>query len=109
MKVVATQRGTKGAAEEQFLVHRRELSQVSLHHVDEHRGRATTRTPAADFGGASDPPTVSELDELSRDPDHPCIQVQVATSDSYELTPPETGKCRQQHQRPEPWGNELGD
>ena len=37
MKVVATQRGTKGAAEDQTLTFRRELSQVSLHRVDDHR------------------------------------------------------------------------
>jgi hypothetical protein len=37
MKVVATQGGTKGAAEDQSLVLRRKLSQVSFHRVDEHR------------------------------------------------------------------------
>jgi hypothetical protein len=37
MKIVATQPVTKQAAEDQALVLRRELSQVSLHRVDEHR------------------------------------------------------------------------
>ena len=52
-------------------------------------GRATIRTPAADFGRASDPPPVSELGELSRDPDPSRIEVQIAAPDGHELTPPE--------------------
>jgi len=103
MKIVATQRGTNGAAEDQFLVLRRELSEVSLHRVDKHRQQSDAAQAGRRLRRARDPPTVSELGELSRDPDRSRIPVQVATSDGHELTPPETGECRQQHQCPEPW------
>jgi hypothetical protein len=86
MKVVATQRGTKGAAEDQFLVLRRELSQMSLHRVDEHRRRSDDAHASRRLRQASDPPPVSELGELSRDPDPSRIQVQVAASDRHERT-----------------------
>jgi hypothetical protein len=75
MKVVATQRGTKGAAEDQTLTFRRELSQVSLHRVDEHRRQSDDAHPGRRLRRASDPPPVSELGELSRDPDRSRIQV----------------------------------
>ena len=80
MKVVATQRGTKGGAEDQPLVLRRELSQVSFHRVDEHRRQSDDAHAGRRLRRASDPPPVSELGELSRDPDPSRIQVQVATS-----------------------------
>jgi hypothetical protein len=67
----------------------RELSQVSRHRVDEHRRRSDDPHAGRRLRWASDPPPVSELGELSRDPDPSRIQVQIAASDGHELTPPE--------------------
>ena len=62
------------------------LSQVSLHRVDEHRRQSDDAHAGRRLRRVSDPPPVSELGELSRDPDRSRIQVQVAMSDRHELT-----------------------
>jgi hypothetical protein len=60
MKVVATLRGTEGPRN-YTLTFSRELSQVSLHHVDEHRRKSDDAYAGGRLRRARDPPPVSEL------------------------------------------------
>jgi hypothetical protein len=84
------------APKDQLIAFSRELNQVGLHHVHDHRRRSARRRSTS-----VDPSPGVHLvaRRTSEDRDRSPFQVEVGASQGYQLTPPQPSECCKQHQR----------